>query len=64
MLTLCRFTNQATNMETTNNSTTKDWIYFFISLAAMIGLFVVADEWFWLALPFVLTYFVKAIRMM
>ncbi len=52
------------NMETTNNSTTKDWIYFFISLAAMIGLFVVADEWFWLALPFVLTFFVKAIRMM
>lgn len=51
-------------MEATNNSTRLDWIIFFISLAVMIGFFVWADEWFWLALPFVLTYFVKALRMM
>ncbi|WP_373551021.1 hypothetical protein [Haliscomenobacter sp.] len=50
--------------ETTNTSTTKDWLFFLISLVAMIILFAVADEWFWLALPFVLTFFVKAIRMM
>jgi hypothetical protein len=51
-------------MEAANNSTTKDWLYFLISLVAMIILFAVADEWFWLALPFVLTFFVRAIRMM
>lgn len=51
-------------MEAANNSTAKDWIYFFISLVVMILLFAFADEWFWLALPFVLTYFVRAIRMM
>lgn len=51
-------------MEAANNSTRQDWIIFFISLAVMIGFFIWADEWFWLALPFVLTYFVKALRMM
>lgn len=51
-------------MEAANNSTTKDWLLFFVSLVVMIILFAVADEWFWLALPFVLTYFVRAIRMM
>ncbi len=49
-------------MEAANNSTTKDWLLFLISLVAMIILFAVADEWFWLALPFVLTFFVRALR--
>lgn len=51
-------------MEAAKNSARLDWIIFFISLAVMIGFFVWADEWFWLALPFVLTYFVRALRMM
>lgn len=50
-------------MEATKNSTRTDWIIFFISLAVMIGFFIYADEWFWVALPFVLTYFVRALRM-
>jgi hypothetical protein len=49
-------------MDTTNKSTRQDWIIFFISLAIMILFFIFADEWFWVALPFVLTYFVRAIR--
>ena len=51
-------------MEASNTSTRQDWVIFFISLAVMIGFFIYADEWFWLALPFVLTYFVRALRMM
>ena len=50
------------NMDATKKSTGLDWIIFFVSLVAMIALLMYADEWFWLALPFVLTYFVKAIR--
>ncbi|MEY4107472.1 MAG: hypothetical protein RL181_1814 [Bacteroidota bacterium] len=53
-----------TIMEASNTSTRQDWVIFFISLAVMIGFFIYADEWFWLALPFVLTYFVRALRMM
>lgn len=51
-------------MEATNNSSRSDWMIFLLSLAVMIGFFIYADEWFWLALPFVLTYFVRALRMM
>ncbi len=49
-------------MEVTKKSTGLDWIIFFVSLVAMILLLMYVDEWFWLALPFVLTFFVKAIR--
>lgn len=49
-------------MDTTNKSTRQDWIIFFISLAIMILFFMYADEWFWVALPFVMTFFVRAIR--
>jgi len=45
-------------METVKDTTKSDWVIFLISLAGMIALLVYADEWFWLALPFVLTYFV------
>jgi hypothetical protein len=50
------------NMDATKKSTGLDWIIFFVSLVAIVLLLMYADEWFWLALPFVLTYFVKAIR--
>jgi hypothetical protein len=49
-------------MDTTSKSTRLDWIIFFVSLFVMILFFIFADEWFWVALPFVLTYFVRAIR--
>lgn len=41
-----------------------DWLYFLISLAVMIGIFMVATPWFWVGLPFVLTYFVKGMNWM
>lgn len=44
-------------MDTTqNNSTRQDWILFAISAVICVTLLVFADEWFWLALPFVLTF--------
>jgi len=52
------------NMETVKDTTKSDWVIFLISLAGMIALLAFADEWFWLALPFVLTYFVKALKFM
>ncbi|MCE2769997.1 MAG: hypothetical protein LW711_08395 [Saprospiraceae bacterium] len=51
-------------METVKDTTKSDWVIFLISLAGMIALLAYADEWFWLALPFVLTYFVKALKFM
>lgn len=50
-------------METTaKKSNTLDWIIFFVSTVICIALLMYASEWFWLALPFVLTYLVKAMR--
>ncbi|MBK7872055.1 MAG: hypothetical protein IPJ74_15955 [Saprospiraceae bacterium] len=47
---------------TTNKSTTMDWMLFGVSTIICILLLIYASEWFWLALPFVLTYLVKAVR--
>jgi hypothetical protein len=44
----------------TPEQTRKYWLYTGISTAVMCGLLVVYPEWFWTALPFVLTYLVKA----
>ena len=41
-------------------ATRKYWTYFAISLAVMVGILVVAPEWFWVALPHTLTYLTKA----
>ncbi|GDX45060.1 hypothetical protein LBMAG24_03870 [Bacteroidota bacterium] len=58
------FTIKNKNMETVKDTTKSDWVIFLVSLAGMIALLAYADEWFWLALPFVLTYFVKALKFM
>ena len=49
-------------METAKKSTTIDWILFLVSTVVIILLLMYASEWFWLALPFVLTYLVRALR--
>ncbi len=41
-----------------------DWLMTLVSLVAVIALLAFADEWFWLALPFFLTYLVKALDCM
>lgn len=47
-----------------NNSTAMDWLFFLVSTAVVILLLIFANEWFWVALPFSLTYLVKALRAM
>ena len=49
---------------TENESTRMDWILFLVSTAIMIFMLIYINEWFWLALPFSLTYLVKALRVM
>ncbi|MEM6318112.1 MAG: hypothetical protein AAF960_10605 [Bacteroidota bacterium] len=41
--------------------TTKYWGLFFVSTVIMIAMLIWLNEWFWLALPFSLTYLVKAL---
>ncbi len=40
------------------------WLIFLVSLVACIGLIIVSPEWFWLTLPFLFTFLVKALGMM
>ena len=40
-------------------STRMDWILFAVSLVVTIAMLIFIPAWFWLGLPFVLTYLVK-----
>lgn len=48
----------------TKKSHRNDWIIFGVSLVIMVGFLIFNPTWFWLFLPIVLTYFVKAIDYM
>lgn len=41
-----------------------DWLVFLVSAAATIALLIFKDTFFWVALPFALTYLVKALKVM
>ena len=47
-----------------NDSNRMDWMLFLVSTVIMILMLIFINEWFWLALPFSLTYLVKALRVM
>ncbi len=49
-------------MDTSKSSGSRDWIIFLAATAVMILLLIFANEWFWLALPFSLTYLAKALK--
>ncbi len=49
---------------TSTKSTGKYWIYFGVSAAATLALLIFANEWFWVGLPFMLTYLVQAMDKM
>jgi len=51
-------------MSTTTKSTVKYWLYFAVSLLLTIGFLIILPEWFWVMLPFLLTYFVQAMDWM
>jgi len=50
--------------QTENKSRGLDWLLFLASTAVVILLLIFADEWFWVALPFSLTYLVRALDAM
>lgn len=50
--------------QTKNRSRALDWLLFLASTAVVILLLIFADEWFWVALPFSLTYLVRALDAM
>ncbi len=43
-----------------NKSTLIPWVIFLVSLVITLWLLFTKPEWFWVPLPFVLTYFVVA----
>jgi plastocyanin domain-containing protein len=58
-----------TDMESHVNTENKEnrglyWLIALVSLVACIGLIIVSPEWFWLTLPFLFTFLVKALGMM
>lgn len=55
---------EVTNEEPQAGNKTLYWLITLASAVACIGLLIYSPEWFWLTLPFLLTYFVKAIGMM
>ena len=48
----------------TDKSRRNDWIIFGVALVIMLFFLVVDPTWFWLPLPFVLTFFVRGIGYM
>ncbi|HMW38734.1 MAG: hypothetical protein K1X68_11030 [Saprospiraceae bacterium] len=47
-------------MSAKSNSKSTDWLIFLVSGAVTVALLVYAPAWFWVPLPFVLTYLTKA----
>ena len=51
-------------MSAEKSSTGLSWILFIVSTVIMLLMLVWVPQWFWVALPFSLTYFVQAMRLM
>lgn len=49
---------EATTVEMSSKERSRYKLYFWISLVVLGLLLLFADEWFWVALPFVLTFYV------
>ncbi|MBK6354242.1 MAG: hypothetical protein IPP06_14595 [Saprospiraceae bacterium] len=49
-------------MSERKDSKRNDWLIFLVSLCVMCGLLWAAPAWFWVPLPFVLTYLTKALN--
>ncbi len=53
----------STIMATTSSTDTKKyWLFFLIALVIFLFMLVFVNEWFWVAMPFMLTYLVLAMR--
>lgn len=47
---------------TSSSDTKKYWLFFLISLVIFLFMLVFVNEWFWVTMPFMLTYLVLAMR--
>ena len=59
--------NNNHDMETTTNkqsSKATDWLLFLVFTVIFLLMLVYVDEWFWVPMPFMLTYLVKALDAM
>lgn len=52
----------ATSTDTT--STGKYWLFFLISLVIFLFMLIFMNQWFWVAMPFMLTFLVMALGYM
>ena len=53
-------------METTSNKSSRafDGLMALVSFVVLVAMIIFVDEWFWLALPFFLTYLVRSLNAM
>jgi len=49
---------------TSNSSTGKYWLFFLVSLVIFFLMLIFMNQWFWVAMPFMLTYLVLALGYM
>jgi hypothetical protein len=51
-------------MESAKKSKAFAWLMFLVFSVITIGMLIMVPEWFWVPLPFMLTYFVQAMDVM
>lgn len=49
-------------MSERTDSTKTDWMIFLVSTAVTVAMLIYTPAWFWVPLPFVLTYLTKALK--
>ncbi|MFT5998356.1 MAG: hypothetical protein ACI81P_000809 [Neolewinella sp.] len=49
---------------TTTNATGKYWLYFLISFVIFMLMLIFLNQWFWVSMPFMLTFLVMALDFM
>ena len=49
---------------TTETSRGKYWLYFLVSLVIFLLMLIFMNQWFWVAMPFMLTFLVLALGYM
>jgi hypothetical protein len=51
-------------MNTEKTSTTTSWLLFIVSTIVLLVMLIWVPQWFWLAIPFPVTFLVQAMRLM
>lgn len=51
-------------MNTEKTSTTTYWLLFVVSTVVLLLMLIFVPQWFWIVIPFPLTFLVQAMRLM